>query len=127
MSGKINSIENLAGHSYYKFNRDQLESLANSLLEQIETIAFNDGVISKPYLLSKNYVIVLVRPNILTRVFNKLFMRGVEPDRAVFRLLAVPADLTEYDPDDEETEGKPKKGTVLSILKGGKKEEDKSE
>ena len=118
------NLDVLAGTSYYQFNRDQLEALANKLMEQIETVAYNDGVITDQYLFSKNYVITLVRPNVLTRIFDKLFMRGVDQDRAVFRILAVPADLSEYDPDEEEQPEKPKKGTILSILKGGKKETD---
>lgn len=128
MSNVKSNVDVLAGAGVYQFNRDQLESIANKLMEQIETVAYNDGVITDQYLLSKNYVIALVRPNVLTRIFDKLFMRGIDQNRAVFRILAVPADLSEYDPDEEEEEvdtkpKKPKKGIVLSIFKGGKKDE----
>lgn len=119
MSDESN-ISKLSGTAFYNFNRDQLESLANTLMEQIETVAYHDGIISDKYLLSRNYVITLVRPGIFTRIFNKLFMRGVDSGSAVFRILAVPADLDEYDPDNEERtpESKKKTAKIVSIYDG---------
>lgn len=124
-------LDNLGGDSCYSFNRDQLESLANRLMEQIETVAHHDGLISDSNLLSRNYVVTVVRPNVFTKLFDKVFMRGVESDRAVFRIMHVPGDLTNYDvtkDNDEQVGGsKKQKNNILSILDGGKKDGDKTE
>lgn len=116
------SVSDLGGEISYTFNRDQLEALANKLLEQLEFMAYNNGLITDKYLFSRNFAAVLVRPNTFTNIFDTIFMAGVPENSAVFRILSLPIDLEEFDPDElEEHEEKSKHGAkIFTLVTGGK-------
>lgn len=83
----------------YRLDRDQMENMANAVLEQIEQQAFRDGLIAEKDTLSKNYTVVLASKGVFTRWYETMFLKNIEEKNAVFRVLKNPQP---YESDGEE-------------------------
>lgn len=76
--------------SSYNLDRDQMEELANGVLELIEQAAFRDGLIQKSDALTEKYSIILASKGIFSKWFDKIIFKESSPDTSRFVIVLNP-------------------------------------
>lgn len=78
----------MATISYYTLDESQLTRVGNNLLEVLEGALVRDGVV-QPGAITENYVVVHVQRGMLTKFFDRVFMRDVQEGHGVYTVLRV--------------------------------------
>lgn len=87
-------------YSSYNLSPEEFQQQANHIMGLLEAQAFKDGLITEEDAFTKRYSVVLVKPGMFSRWFDRVFMKGVSENAAVFKVFKNPDPSLEDDEDE---------------------------